>query len=213
VAAAVNSRPGLRKLRAQATRQRMVTAAYTLFCSRGYQATTMNDIAAQAQVAVQTLYFTFQSKSALLQEAFEQAVLGPDPIPPHLQPWFERMRRTPQAHDAIRHAVAGSTAIFERVAPLITAVRAVATDADAAAVYERQEQLRRRGYSDIVDVFAQKTPLRPDLDPRAATDILLVLLSPETYHAFVTGHGWSTRRYKTWATDAIYQQLFTQVPV
>ena len=209
MAAAVNSQLGPRKVRALETRRRMITAAYTLFCSRGYQASTMTDIADQAHVAVQTLYFTFQSKSVLLQEAFEHAVLGPHPLPPHLQPWFERMRRAPQAHDAIRHAVTGSSAIFERVAPLITAVRAVATDPDVSAVYARQEQMRRKGYSDIVDVLAHKSPLRAGLSPRAATDIVLVLLSPDTYHAFVTGHGWSPNRYKTWATDVIHQQLFS----
>lgn len=203
---------GVRKAKTAATRRRMVTAAYELFCTRGYQATTMAEIAAQAQVAVQTLYFTFSTKSALLQEAFGHAVLGPEPLPPHLQPWFGRMRRAPDLRRGIAQAVSGSIVIFERVAPLITAVRAAATDPDVAAIFAHQEQLRRVGYTNILGVLVGKGPLRAGLSSSQATDVMFVLLSPDMYRAFVAGCGWTSDRYQTWVTTALLRELFGEPP-
>jgi TetR/AcrR family transcriptional regulator, regulator of autoinduction and epiphytic fitness len=55
-----------RRESARATQWRMVKAAYHLFSDQGYAATTMAQIAEAAGVAIQTLYFTFHSKAALL---------------------------------------------------------------------------------------------------------------------------------------------------
>jgi AcrR family transcriptional regulator len=68
-------------------RLRITQAAYALFCERGYTGTTMADIAHTADVAVQTVYFTFHTKRALLSEAYAYAVHAPDdPLPPTEQP-------------------------------------------------------------------------------------------------------------------------------
>jgi len=200
--------PGVRAARTAATRRRMVTAAYTLFCERGCLSTTMNDVAHEAKVAVQTLYFTFGSKSALLQEAFVQAVLGPEPTPPHLQPWFSKMQRATDARVALGHAIGGSTAIFERVAPLVAAIQGVSADAEVAVVYARQEAMRRQGYTDIITILARKKPLRTGLALDRATDIFLVLVSPPVYASFVVGCGWSARDFQRWATETMCQELF-----
>ena len=78
-----------RRERAKATQWRIVKAAYTLFCARGYAGTTMAQIAEAAGVAVQTVYFTFHTKSALLSRAYDFAVMGEDePLGPDKQPWF-----------------------------------------------------------------------------------------------------------------------------
>jgi len=54
----------------------MVEAAYRLTSTRGYMETTMAAIAAEVGVAVQTVYFTFHNKPALLRAAFEFAIKG-----------------------------------------------------------------------------------------------------------------------------------------
>src|SRR4029453_15052233 len=68
--------------KARANRRRMRAAALTLFTDRGYAATSMQAIADEAGMAVQTLYFTFGSKSALLKEMLDVAVAGDEePVP------------------------------------------------------------------------------------------------------------------------------------
>ena len=54
----------------------MVEAAYRLMSARGYMETTMADIAAEAGVAVQTVYFKFHNKPAVLRAVWAFAVKG-----------------------------------------------------------------------------------------------------------------------------------------
>ena len=58
--------------KAQANRRRMRAAALALFTDRGYASTSIQAIADEAGMAVQTLYFTFGTKSALLKEILHQ---------------------------------------------------------------------------------------------------------------------------------------------
>ena len=74
----------------------MVEAAYRLVTERGYAATTMADIALEAGVAVQTVYFTYHTKFALVRDAFDFAVVGSHGmIPPDSQPWFNASAPSP----------------------------------------------------------------------------------------------------------------------
>ena len=49
----------------------------------------------------------------------------------------------------------------------------------------------------------QKTPLRPGLDPAAATDVLITWFGDSTYHLFTTERGWSTQQAIDWMADTI----------
>ena len=53
----------------------MIYAAQEVFTSHGYAGARMTDIAAEAGVGVQTVYFTFHTKAELLQACYELAVL------------------------------------------------------------------------------------------------------------------------------------------
>ncbi|HET7762995.1 MAG TPA: TetR family transcriptional regulator, partial [Phycicoccus sp.] len=68
-------RSALRRRQAEETRRRVVEAALDLFARRGYHATTFTDIAAAADVSVQTVQ-KHGPKSALLQSAVELASFG-----------------------------------------------------------------------------------------------------------------------------------------
>jgi TetR/AcrR family transcriptional regulator, regulator of autoinduction and epiphytic fitness len=63
---------GRRELKKEATRQEILTAAAELFRTKGYEATSVDDIALAADVAKGTFYYHFQAKEDLvmaLQEA------------------------------------------------------------------------------------------------------------------------------------------------
>ena len=202
-----SSRSDGRAAKAAATRRRVVAAAYDLFCGQGYAATTMTEIAAAAGVAAQTLYFTFQTKAAILQEAFFAAVVGDDAKPPPEQEWWGKMERARDARRAIGHAVDGAVDIFARVVPLVAAVRAV-DDHDVRVLRTRQDEMRRAGYRDILHIVTTKEPLRPGVTLEGAVDVMYVLLSPDVYRAHTVENRWSPRRYRSWVTDALYRLLF-----
>lgn len=194
-----------RRERAAETRRRMMAAAYALFSERGYAATTMESVAKEAGVAVQTLYFTFHTKAELLQAAFEFAVLGPDETPPHLSAWQQEVESAPDVQTAVRALVDGVIPILERAARLVWVV---AGDEAARATYEHNEQLRRDGYVHLVEVLAAKQPLRKGLSPERALDVLLALTGPHQFHLFVEEYGWDVQEYRDWIVGVVLRELF-----
>ncbi|WP_189245633.1 TetR/AcrR family transcriptional regulator [Streptosporangium pseudovulgare] len=103
--------PGRRERKKAATRQKIADAALRLFLERGYDAVGIRDVAAEADVAVTTLFSHFASKEALVfeqDEDFEQrlmrAVTG---RAPH-EPLIPALRR--EIHALVRHCTADGAA-------------------------------------------------------------------------------------------------------
>ncbi|WP_326691545.1 MULTISPECIES: helix-turn-helix domain-containing protein [unclassified Streptomyces] len=107
---------GRRERKKAATRQKIADTALRLFLERGYDAVGIRDVAAEADVAVTTLFSHFASKEALVfeqDEDFEQrltqAVTG---RAPH-EPLIPALRREIQA--LVRHCSADSAAPIWRM--------------------------------------------------------------------------------------------------
>jgi len=195
-----------RRERAQATRQRMVAAAYKLFCARGY-AVPLTDIAVEAGVAVQTLYFTFHTKIALLGAALEMAVLGEgDSRAPHEREWFDALAAEPDPRKALAYMVDGTAAIYPRVAPLRDTLRS--GDEEVRTLWEHSEKLRVDGYRKVINQLAKKGAFRDGLDAGAAQDVLLALLSPDLYLFMARDRGWSAERWRKWITTTLVDALY-----
>ncbi|EFG65754.1 TetR/AcrR family transcriptional regulator [Streptomyces sp. SPB074] len=98
---------GRRERKKAATRQKIAGTALRLFLERGYEAVGIREVAAEADVAVTTLFSHFASKEALVferDEDFERrlagAVTGRAPGAPLLPP----LRR--EIHALVRHCAA-----------------------------------------------------------------------------------------------------------
>jgi AcrR family transcriptional regulator len=201
-----------RRQRAEATQRRIAKTAYALFCEQGYAGTTMAQIAEAAGVAVQTVYFTFHTKPALLSRAYEVAVGGEEaPVAPHLQPWHAAMRAESDIASALRAFVTGSGEILRRVTPLYFAARVAAdADAEAARVMAFNENGRAAGYREDLQLLRTKAELRPGLSLERATDLLLLFVGMDVYHALVDGRGWSHDEWIDWTVPAVAEQIFAR---
>ena len=209
-----------RKERALQTRRRMLKAAYHLFCTKGYVATTMEAIAAEAGVAVQTLYFTFHTKGAILSETSAAAVLGfelwkgplREPFdavesPKRYSPWWAAFEAEPDARRALGILVEEGAVILSRAGALFSALRG-SGDQDVLAHLEISEQRRVDGYREFLRVLSRKKGgLKPRLSLARATDILVVLFSGTVYQDLHTGRGWSHAECKRFLLDLLAQQL------
>ena len=209
--------PPTRRERALRTRERMIRAAQELLVERGYAGTTMADIAARANVAVQTLYFSFHTKPELLSACFEAAVFGDDsPAPPPEQGWHRTMLDASTGPAALRHFAEGNTDIVRRVVGLDEVLRSALHEPEVRQVQERHERLRREGYGRLVDHLDQKFGLLSVLDRDTATDLLLSFGSPSPYRTLVIDSGWRHERYVEWLAGTLVQQLLrdpTERPV
>jgi len=199
-----------RRGRAKATHWRIVKAAYGLFCAQGYVGTTMAQIAEAAGVAVQSVYFTFHTKAALLSRAYDFAVMGEEePQIPQRQAWYQAMTAESEVTQALRHFVIGVGEITRRVTPLSLAAKVAADgDPDTARVMAFHNDWQADGYREVVKVLSTKAKLRPGLSLERGTDLLLLYAGTDVYHVLVEGRGWSHDEWLDWAVVALAYQLF-----
>lgn len=199
-----------RRDRAKATHWRIVKAAYRLFCAQGYAGTTMAQIAEAAGVAVQTVYFTFHTKPALLSRAYDFAVMGEeDPEIPERQAWYQAMTAEPDATQALRHFVTGVGEITRRVTPLSIAAQVAADgDPDTARVIDVHDGMQADAYREVVQLLTAKARLRAGLSLDRGTDLLLLYAGTDLYHFLVERRGWSHDEFLDWTVVTLADQLF-----
>jgi AcrR family transcriptional regulator len=217
MAAVKRSGPGTlpRRERARATQRRIVRAAYSLFLEQGYADTTMTQVAEAAGVAVQTVYFAFHTKARLLASAYALAVGGDEDQPriPQLQPWYLALVGEPDLALALRHLVTGVGEILRRVTPLHLVARVTAdSDPETARVLAGSERLRVDGYREVLGLLRAKAELRAGLSLERATDVLLLLVGRDAYHALVDERGWSHEEWVDWTIAAVADQIFGRHP-
>lgn len=195
---------GRREAQARATRRRIVEAAASLFVTHGYAATTLEQIAASAGVAVQTVYFHFGNKRTVLAQVVDVAAVGDDqPVPVLDRPWVEQLRHAADAASAVAIWCEQSAVIFARVAPILRIVReAASTDPDMAAQWHTNQQQRRTAHRMLAEHLGERDALRPDLTVEQATDILFALISLELYVLLTNDCGWTPDRWQSWTTRA-----------
>ena len=201
-------KPQTRRDRARATRRRIAEAALRRFSKQGYAATTMDAVARDAGVAVQTVYFTFHTKAELLIASLE--VAGGEAGSPEVvmsapgSAASSRPRRARRLALIVEH----SNEIYARVGPLLGAVSAAASvDPEVDQAWRGLVARRRAGMSQIIEVFATRGQLRDGLDPSLALDLLFGINRAETYLAFTLECGWSMSRYKAWQFATLARQI------
>src|SRR6266511_4044658 len=150
---------------ARATRRQIIDQARELFLRQGYAATTLDQIAAQARVAVQTVYFHFGNKATVLKEIVDVLAVGDDePIPMLDRGWVQQVRDEPDGRRALAIWLSNSRTIFTRVAPIMKIVRdAAGADPEMAAQWQTNQQQRLTAHCALAQHLAEKQALRPEL--------------------------------------------------
>jgi hypothetical protein len=158
---------------------------------------------------VQTVHFVFHTKGELLGAVIDRSVEGEDSVPPPLRDWFIAAEAEPDARDALRHFIRGSSTIMAGASALNDVVRAAArSDPDAEASFRRVERLRAESYGKFLNSIVPNGELRADVDRAKAVDILLVMLSPRTYLGLVEDRGWTPEQAIDWLADTVPGLIF-----
>jgi len=190
----------------------MLNAARQLFIDVGYAATTMAQIAEKAEVAVQTLYYTFRTKGQLLREVVETTAAGREDAPPVPQrAWMIELLSTASAARALALVVEHGTDIYERVAPLWPAVAAAAAaDPELDEYWRGVASGRRAAEGRIAARLDELGALRDRLDVDRAGDIIFVLGGHDVYRELVLEAGWTVVAYKGWLFTTLVRQLLSE---
>jgi AcrR family transcriptional regulator len=190
-----------RQRQAAQTRADILAAARRLFTERGYAATTIEAIAAEAEASEATVYSGFGSKRGLLL-AFQQ----------QMQENVDREKRVHEFHDAAGNpaeqiAVAVGISLsfpaqYGDIIAVMLSARGMDPDVDEF-LHRGLVQDHRGAWSMVASVLASQGALRPGLSEQEAGDLAAALTRPEIYRILSSELGWSH--------DRITEQLTTVV--
>jgi TetR/AcrR family transcriptional regulator of autoinduction and epiphytic fitness len=198
-----------RQAQARQTRRAILDAAAKLFVEPGYAATPLTAVAAEAGVAVQTVYSVFGSKRQLLSDLVDVTLAGDD----------ERVAMADRSFVADIRALTGLRARLTRYARHLTETHArqvqvmlalagaATADPDAAAIWRKNLDERYRGMTMLAaDLVSTGEVL---ISPERAADVLWLAQDIRNYDWLVRERGWPVERFEKWFVDGVAAVLGT----
>ena len=198
----------LRRAQAASTRARIVEAAHRLFVEHGYAGTTIPAIAAEAGVAVETVYRSTTGKAGLLAAAVRSAVAGGAhraEVPVGQRPAIRRIIEEADPTRQLKLYAATQPGIWSRVGPLLHVLDAAAnTDPSLVELREQISAERRHGLrTGLGRLLEQRGVLRPGLTAERAGDLVYAICGLANYQALIGDCGWSEDEYQDWLTQLL----------
>ena len=200
----------LRERHAAATRQAVLDAARDLFLSQGYGATTIDQVAARAQVSKPTVFTAVGNKQALLAAVRDVALAGDDlPVAVADRAPYQAVVAEPNPYRAIVLMTAHLAELWNRYAGIREVLRGAASSGEPALreMWDASQQQRLTAARSFIATLAGKGPLREGLDAQTAADIMWLLMAPENYRALTVERGWSQEAYQRWLAGTLTAAL------
>jgi AcrR family transcriptional regulator len=204
----VAARVDRRERMAQQTRREILSTARRLFAERGYAATSINDIAEEAGVAIQTIYARLGSKRGMLLALIDliDEEAGVDQL-------AAGVRDAATPHAAVRAEVKLTRAFQERcgdiIGALFTSAGAEPELADAVAEGQRRH---REGARLTINRIQELGGLRTDLPSDEAQALLALSTTHEAWRELIQGYGLQWNEAEESLTDALSRSLLARQP-
>lgn len=197
----------IRRRHAELTRTAIAEAGRELFAANGYQATTIEQMAARAGVAPSTVYAVYGTKAAVLAEVRWRAVS--DAGIPQLE---DLAVPGDTAAQLLRRIVSAFRRLYES-SPEVFAVQrsAAAVDAGLARNWDEAAAQRRNHMRRLLATVASE--LKDGQTVERAGDVLNALVGFETYEDLVVRCEWTPSDYEEWLATALIAVLLPKVKV
>ena len=174
------------------TRTRILDCTWNLLES-GDKVVRMSDIAKAAGISRQALYLHFPTRAELLVAATRHI----DSVK-NVDARLAASRAATSGRERLVAFISAWCGYIPEIHGVSVALRALrASDAEAAAAWDNRMQAVRHGCAAAVRALAADKMLRPDLNEKAATDLLWTLLSVENWEHLVRDCGWSQSDYES----------------
>ena len=176
---------GAREISAEATRGAIVSAAARLFFERGYHGAGIDEIAAAAGVAVQTIYNSVGSKRDLLVRVLDYAASGERAPTPVGEIARERIAGIDDPRKLVATVVSVSCGNFDRTIPVFRVIReAAAVDPKLADVERERHRQRLANFRHPTERLAELGALRPEVTVERGSALVFAVVHPDQYHFF-----------------------------
>ncbi|MEX2293232.1 MAG: TetR family transcriptional regulator [Acidimicrobiales bacterium] len=187
-----------RRAQADATRASIVRHARDLFLEQGYGRTTVAEVAAAADVSVETIYGAFGNKATLLHRAWDITVGGDDQaVVFHERPEVLAIRAEPDLATRLMLQARFSTTTAQRIAPFQLMVQA-ASGADPAAADMLAEMDRQRVAGMTVMAAEAAATRQLAVSEEECRDVMWSTTDGMLWHRLVVERGWDTDRFVDW---------------
>jgi len=196
-------RSAVREEQARQTRAGILTSARRLFIERGYTATTVGEIAADAGVAVDTVYAAVGAKPVVFRLLLETAISGTDEVvAPAERDYVKRIKAQPRARTKLQIYAGAVRAISERMGPLHLVLRDAATQApELARIQDDIGARRAKNMHLLAQELIATGDLRPELEVGEVADVIWTMNSAAFYHLLAYERGWTPHRFERWLAD------------
>lgn len=196
-------RPNRREVSAAATRDEILRAARRLFTSHGYANTSIQQIAAESGVAVQTIYTSVGSKAALVLALND--LIDSEAGVSELGGELGRETRPGQL---LAKGVHLTRVLNERCGDIIRVViSAEATDPDLAAAHADGMRRHREGAEGLGQRLAGLGALRPGTSADQAAMAFALMTAPSSWLQLTEDGGWSWDEAESWLATSLSRLL------
>ena len=194
---------------ADETRARIRAAALELFVQRGFQGTTLKDVADLAGVGERTLYDSFGSKLGLLRHTIAMLTMGDESrVRAADRPEAVAARELADPREALAAHLKGATDLMNRAGDLILMGDSVpGVDPGLERMVTRGNQAAYELNVRLAQRFHERGELRTGMTVADAADIMYTLTSPGVFRTMRRMRRWSQRRYYEWVLSTATQQL------
>ena len=200
-----------RRRQAAETRAKVIDAARRVFLERGYAGATIPRIAAEAGVAVETVYRAATGKAGLLEAAVQAALAGGvarADVPVEERPAIRRVVEETDPRRRLRAYAATQPGVWSRVGPLLRVLDAAASsDQHLIALREQHAATRLQGLRRFAALLADRGEMRPGMSADRAADIIWTVCGQANFDALVIARGWSHDDYRDWVADSLIGAL------
>lgn len=198
-----------RSRQAAETQRRIVEAAAGLFLRDGYAATSMNAIAVEAGVAVQTVYASMRTKPDILRAVIQLTVRGDeDQVPLAASSRWQEMEQASDPRAKLAMFVRIHREICDREAAIFVVLEtAAAVEPEIGTLLREKEQFRYEDQARVARSLSGRGQLRGGLLVGKASDIIWAFASERVYLALVQERGWGAEEYEAWLTDQLVAAL------
>jgi len=201
-------RPTRRQEYAQETRQAIVDAARKLFAERGYFATRVDDIAAEARVSPATVYSVTGGKQSLLTGLIVS--WNDDPM---IASTLDGIDASVDSVEIIRQLASASRTMRESFVDIMQVMLVTAPhDTEIAELERRSTTHYRSAIESIAERLVELGEVQPGLQLQDVADLLWFYFGYASYFTLVGDNGWSYERAEGWLAEQAVSVLLTETP-
>ncbi|HEY2810294.1 MAG TPA: TetR/AcrR family transcriptional regulator [Rhabdochlamydiaceae bacterium] len=196
----------IRVSQARETRQRILQSAKQLFEAKGFDRTTIEEIALSSGVSPPLIYALFKSKLGILREIMDRV------FPPER---FEALVKSckkgaPKRHLMLSAKIARKIYDAEKEQMYLFKGASVLS-VEFKLLEEEREKRRHKRQEDTIKALHRTNSLKKGLKESLALDLLWALTGRDLYRMLVIEQNWPSNRYEKWLGEHLVHTLLDSV--